>query len=71
MQPESEWIVIAEQIFERLGTIFFDFDIVRPAGERAWLLEVNCSPAPVYYESEALSSPHTFSSRILMDWMTA
>ena len=66
VEIRSEWIETSQHLFEYLRTRFFDFDIMAdPEGET--ILEVNPSPAPIFFER--VISDFRFSARVIEDWI--
>ena len=64
----AEAFLLADWVYRKLGTRFFDIDFI--LGEAGPVfLEINASPAPVFFETHTLDGAREFSSRVLCDWL--
>lgn len=59
---------IANKVLRMWGARFFDIDLIQGA-DQATFLELNFSPAPVFFENTALSGIASFSAEVLTDWL--
>ena len=66
MPMRAHWYLFANDLFARLRTRFFDFDLI-DSEDGELFLEVNTSPAPAYFEDA--TSNFSFSARVLCDWV--
>lgn len=57
-----------EQLGSKIGCRFFDVDFIDKDGD-LFFLEVNFSPAPVWFESRFDTPDYTFSEQALSDWL--
>jgi hypothetical protein len=64
----SEWLPAAERVFGRLGSRFFDVDLVIGQDDMAFL-EINLGPVPTYYERHLFPGRFPYSSAVLRDWL--
>lgn len=64
------WYKMAADFYAKCGTRFFDIDIICSDGTSLTFLEVNCSPAPVYFERAMESGALKYSARVISDWLS-
>jgi hypothetical protein len=65
-QVRCRWYHYAQRLYEYLRIRFFDFDLV-VSGSFDTFLEVNSSPAPVYFEN--ILEDYRYSAHVLLDWL--
>jgi hypothetical protein len=63
---QGRWYHYAQHLYNYLQIRFFDFDLVVFEGNDTFL-EVNTSPAPIYFER--IFSEYRYSASVLLDWL--